>query len=615
MRLQELAPQFLGVKWNGDDKLTAKCPAHDDRQSSLSCRQIGDRLLVKCFAGCETQTIVETLGLTLSDLFTKNGHSNGNGHKAAQNGFRPKPAQTLAAAQNGRAVDNGNGRQAFPKPTKTIRYEVRDLDGQLKGTHIRFEGADGKKIGGMPWEPTGIKTTEMPLYGSERLADNEWGDTVIVCEGEKAAQSLIDRKFLAVGTVCGASVCPIDAVLEPLRDKHVILWPDNDDPGRHHMEMVSSALQRLGTNDLRQIDWRDAPLRGDAADYAGDVDALIDAAEESELDQPRMKPLGLGELYDLVDEWDRQPWVWEGILPRSSLSLIVGKSESGKSTLIYRLIHAIVKGTELFGRRCEGGRVLYLAGDPVSEIVAGKTFRELGLDREDAIKVVPGALVSSPTGMEDLKRWVKDFRPALVVGDTLAATVQVDTDKYGQSYQAQQPLAAIARKYKPNFLMAHHSQKSAVDTYSVIDAALGSVGVAAVASSRMVTKMYRRAGQRYYTFEMSSLRVGQPLEGEHIVLKLENGLMELGGLWGKKNVELDRELILKAIDKFTEPIALRTLWAEVFPKPKWQQFKPAMDSLVQDGLIVREKRTGKGGGWSFAKAGAEAKSFDWAKRD
>jgi hypothetical protein len=318
-------------------------------------------------------------------------------------------------------------------------------------------------------------------------------------------------------------------------------------------------------------------------------------------DEP--KPLTVSELYSYVDEWDRRPWVWEGILPSASLSLLVGKSETGKSTIVYRLIYAVLRGLPLFGRKCMAGRVLYLAGDPMSEVVAGKTFREMGIQASDGLLVLPGALISRPNGMDDLRQWVGQFKPALIVGDTLATTVQLDNDRYGQSIEAQQPLSRLARKSASNFLSTHHSQKSAVDSYSVIDAALGSVGVAAVASSRMVTRMHRRNQKKYFTFEMSSLRIGTPLEGEWIVCKKEDGFMELEGRWDFRVTALDKECILACLRRQNEPIAERTLWQEIFPKPKWGPFKTALDELVAEGQVERQKRRGKGGGKTYSLPG------------
>lgn len=351
----------------------------------------------------------------------------------------------------------------------------------------------------------------------------------------------------------------------------------------------------------------DAIARWAIGDFLSKRQKKADAEFDGEEEEPEpLKPLGLGALYDLVDEFDRQPWVWDGILPQSSLSLIVGKSETGKSTMIYRLIAAIIRGEKFLDRQCQQGRVLYLAGDPISEIVAGKTLKQLGLTEHDGVQVVPGALVGQKNGMAYLKKWVSELRPVLVIADTLAATVAIDVDKYGQSYQIQQPLTRLARDFKPNFLMSHHSQKSAIDTYSVIDSALGSVGVAAVASTRMGTKLYQRQGKKFYTFAMSNSRIGQGLEGEWIVNLCEDGRIELDGLWGKRTVAMDQELILNVLKRQSEPIAERTLWGEIFPKPKWQPFKQALIALIENQTVVSKTRHKRGGGRVYFLKGSDA---------
>ncbi len=46
------------------------CPAHDDNSPSLSISEVADgKVLLKCHAGCETEAVVEALGLTMADLF------------------------------------------------------------------------------------------------------------------------------------------------------------------------------------------------------------------------------------------------------------------------------------------------------------------------------------------------------------------------------------------------------------------------------------------------------------------------------------------------------------------------------------------------------------------
>lgn len=49
---------------------TACCPAHNDRGPSLAVRELPDgRVLVHCFAGCETQSVLAAVGMDMTDLF------------------------------------------------------------------------------------------------------------------------------------------------------------------------------------------------------------------------------------------------------------------------------------------------------------------------------------------------------------------------------------------------------------------------------------------------------------------------------------------------------------------------------------------------------------------
>jgi len=47
----------------------ACCPAHEDKTPSLAISETDDRVLIHCFAGCETDDVIATIGLSLADLF------------------------------------------------------------------------------------------------------------------------------------------------------------------------------------------------------------------------------------------------------------------------------------------------------------------------------------------------------------------------------------------------------------------------------------------------------------------------------------------------------------------------------------------------------------------
>lgn len=51
---------------------SARCPAHDDNENSLSVAEgVDGRVLVHCFAGCDVSDIVAEMNLTLRDLFPR----------------------------------------------------------------------------------------------------------------------------------------------------------------------------------------------------------------------------------------------------------------------------------------------------------------------------------------------------------------------------------------------------------------------------------------------------------------------------------------------------------------------------------------------------------------
>jgi hypothetical protein len=173
--------------------------------------------------------------------------------------------------------------------TQVVRHGIKDRSGVLVAIHARRGSGPGKQLW---WEnPDGsrssgeIHSADLPLYRTERLAALRPHQRILVTEGEPAADALIARGIDAVATVTGAGAIPCSESLKALLSFDVVLWPDNDDSGRLHMETVGSALTSLGVGRVRTLSWPAAPVRGDAADFTGDNDelgGLIAAAREYE---------------------------------------------------------------------------------------------------------------------------------------------------------------------------------------------------------------------------------------------------------------------------------------------------------------------------------------------
>jgi hypothetical protein len=67
-----LLNRLTNVKSKGKNTWIACCPAHDDKTPSLAIKELPDgRILMKCFAECDIESILSSLSLSLSDLFPK----------------------------------------------------------------------------------------------------------------------------------------------------------------------------------------------------------------------------------------------------------------------------------------------------------------------------------------------------------------------------------------------------------------------------------------------------------------------------------------------------------------------------------------------------------------
>ena len=297
----------LGGKRNANG-FVVPCPAHEDRNPSLSVSDDNGKLLWHCHAGCPSDSVQASL---------------------AAKGFTVK----------GETPEK-----------KEIVYTVKSVSGEAIAQHVRVDKSGGKEV---YWRgPNGekVKLTELgyslidlPLYGSELLADSP-NEPCWITEGEKAAEAARQLGVLALGTVTGASTAPKPSVMECLKGRKVYLWPDNDDEGRRHMDRVAKNLLSIGIKS-HVVKWPDAPPKGDAADFIAQGKTAKDLAELLPKPSGKLKMLWQG-VSDALDE-----------LGRYTAGDFSDRIQTGISTLDYRLCGGLRRKTlTLVGAPSGGGK-------------------------------------------------------------------------------------------------------------------------------------------------------------------------------------------------------------------------------------------------------------------
>lgn len=76
MSVTQLLDRLEGVRATGGGRWLANCPAHADKRPSLNIRETDNgTVLVKCFADCGVEAVVQAVGLELRDLFPERPHA------------------------------------------------------------------------------------------------------------------------------------------------------------------------------------------------------------------------------------------------------------------------------------------------------------------------------------------------------------------------------------------------------------------------------------------------------------------------------------------------------------------------------------------------------------
>ena len=215
----------------------ALCPAHPDRNPSLSVREEDGRILVKCFAGCSTKDVCNALGIEMADLFSDD-HS----------------TKRIVAEYS---YTDEHGKLLY----QNIRYDPKDF---------RLRRPNGK--GGWTWN---LGDVHRVLY---RLPAVLAASDVLIVEGEKDADTGNSLGFTA--TTSGAAGSWNDGLSDRLRGKRVTIISDADEPGRRHAQKVARSLFGKAES-VRLLEFSDAQDLSEWVDHGGTREGLLDLIEKS----------------------------------------------------------------------------------------------------------------------------------------------------------------------------------------------------------------------------------------------------------------------------------------------------------------------------------------------
>lgn len=522
-------PRKAGAGW------CCRCPAHDDRNPSLSIHAGDDgRALVNCHAGCTVDAVCGAIGLRPADLFTpdpsrrtghapktrRRGDGDDDGDEATRKPARGGDSVTVASDANPHA----SGR-TFP----TARDAVAELErrqgprsttwtytsaaGEPVGLVVRWNTPTGKDVrpvsriaDGSGWIIGGMPTPR-PLYALPDLLATP-AARVFIVEGEKAADAARAVGLVATTSPHGSKSAG-KADWSPVAGRDVVILPDHDDAGERYADDVARLATAAGAKSVRVVRlvelWADLPEGGDMADLVehrgGDVDP-IRAEVESLTDKttattPKPAPIDGAPVIVRLSAVKPEPvaWLWPGRIALGKLTLIAGDPGLGKSLLTLDMASRVSTGAGWPDHRGEritpGGVVLLSAEDGVADTIRPR----LDAAGADVARIVALEAIRSvgDNGREsartfDLSRDLPALEAAigsvdgcrLVVIDPVTAYLGgVDSHKNAEIRGLLAPLGAIAERHRVAVVAVTHLNKSGGGP--AIYRAMGSLAFAAAA--------------------------------------------------------------------------------------------------------------------------------------
>jgi len=236
MTFEEVVQRFECARPSRDGGFMARCPAHEDRNPSLSISRSDDRALLFCHAGCSIDSIIAAVGLKFSDL-----------------------------RLNGRQTANGNQRQA---QRIVATYDYTDEKGKLLYQNVRYEPKDFRlrRPDGKGWTWNLGNVRRVP-YNLPRILASD--DLVLIVEGEKDADTATK-----LGMAATSSKHWLSEFADYLQRKNVAIIADADDTGR---KTATDVAQKL-TGRVRSLKMFELPGSKDLTDWistGGNKDLLL----------------------------------------------------------------------------------------------------------------------------------------------------------------------------------------------------------------------------------------------------------------------------------------------------------------------------------------------------
>ncbi len=366
-------PRLEGVRQSGGN-FSARCPAHDDRNPSLSI-SVGKTqpVVLHCQAGCPADDVLAAIGLTPADLC--------------------KPRDAEPAREEWTPRGPAVAVYSYVDEAGKLLFQVcRTADKQFSQRR-----PDPSRRSGWEWRLGDVRRV---LYRLPKVIEAvAAGREVFIVEGEKDVHALEHHRQVATCNSGGAGKF-LPEYAEFLREATVTIVADTDKPGQAHARQVAQLLDGVAAR-TRIVE---AAVGKDASDHLGAGRTIEEFITTWTSEQPVKVDLAI-DLWEFIGTEDAPyDWAIPGLLERGDRLILTGFEGLGKSMLTRQMAVCAAAGIHPFAwnREYEPKQVLFIDLEN-SERQGRRRFRPLAAASISAQHRVPDGglrLIHRPEGID-----------------------------------------------------------------------------------------------------------------------------------------------------------------------------------------------------------------------
>ena len=491
MKVSDVLARLDGVRATGPGGWMGKCPVHEDSDPSLSVGTGEDgKILLNCFAGCETEEIARSIGLDIKDLM------------AEKPDFVPFPPERVSlpalARKTALPQEYLETEIGLIEKNREVLVPYRDEE----GNHIYYKrrvALDGK--GKYRYEP-GSKLVPYGRWKLPEARENRFGPYLFMPEGETDCWTFWNHGVSALGVPgANAAGCVTAEDVRGIKKIYMIQEPGNG--GSVFVEKLGRRLREIGyTGRLSVVKCPEGvkdpnelhtlyPTLGFMEILREITAEAKEWTEESDLSQrvrcaADIKPAKID-------------FLWRPRIPIGVVTLLAGKPGLGKSVFTAWLSSVISRGGDYpeEGPAPEpSGTLLFSAEDDEGSIIIPRlAANSADLKRIHIYDLNQYDFSLNEESFRVLDQLVVQLGPRLVILDPLVSFVEarVDINKANEVRALLRPLAALAKRRKVAVLVVAHVKKGNVSL--AVDSVMGSLDfVAAARSALIITEDPEKSG-------------------------------------------------------------------------------------------------------------------------